>query len=204
MRNPWQAVTSLIGISAGALLWFWLAFGTQRAVCGDTVTSMFVAGAPWFAGLALFWASALAALQALRLRLLPAHLILSVVSGSIFHSVHQGTLHLWDGVDLSLSALAAILITQYQVLSYLYRRRLEPQQFRLALESAALLTGAGLAGVIVTDLLLSFIPCQPVPEFRAQWQYFARLSPVWFAIWGILPSFVTAWLYAGEKKLSRS
>lgn len=204
MRSIWQALAVLAATAAGAMLWFWLAFGTQRAVCGETITPMFVAGAPWFAGLALFWGTALAFLQASRLPLLPSYLILSFVLGSIFHTIHQGTLHLWDGVNLSLSALAAVLCTQYVVLSYLYHRRLEPQQYNLALQSAAELAGAGLAGAIITDLLLSAVPCQPVPEYRAQWEYFARLSPVWFSLWGVIPSLVSAWLYAGEKKLSRS
>ncbi|MGC8826815.1 MAG: hypothetical protein ACP5TV_07425, partial [Anaerolineae bacterium] len=150
------------------------------------------------------WGTVLAILQVSRLSLLPSYLVLSFVLGSIFHTIHQGTLHLWDGVNLSLSALAAVLCTQYVVLSYLYHRRLEPQQYNLALQSAAELAGTGLAGVIITDLLLSAVPCQPVPEYRAQWEYFARLSPVWFSLWGVIPSLVSAWLYAGEKKLSRS
>jgi hypothetical protein len=204
MRSIWQALAVLAATAAGAMLWFWMAFGTQRAVCGEAVTSMFVAGAPWFAGLALFWGAALAVLSVSHLPLLPSYLILSFVLGSIFHTIHQGTLHLWDGVNLSLSALAAVLCTQYVVLAYLYHCRLEPQQFRMALQSAAKLAGAGLAGVILTDLLMGTIPCRPVPEYRAQWEYFARLSPVWFSIWGVMPSLVSAWLYAGEKKLSRS
>ncbi len=204
MRSIWHALATMGSVAAGAMLWFWLAFGTQRAVCGETVTSMFVAGAAWFAGLALFWGLVLALLQVLRPSLLPFHLALSFILGSIFHAIHQGTLHLWDGVNLSISALTAVLFTQYVVLSYLYRRRLEPQQFGLALQSAAVLAGTGLAGAIITDLLLSAIPCQPVPEYRTQWAYFARLSPVWFSIWGVLPSLVSAWLYAGERKLSRS
>lgn len=204
MRSIWHALATLVSVAAGAMLWFWLAFGTQRALCGETVTSMFVAGAPWFAGLALFWATVLAGLRLFQPPLFPSHLILAFTLGSIFHSIHQGILHLWDGVNLSLSALAAVLISQYVVLSFLYRRRLKPQQFGLALQSAAMLAGAGLAGVVITDLLLSAVPCQPIPEYRAQWEYFARLSPVWFGIWGIIPSLVSAWLYAGEKKLSRS
>ncbi|MGQ9516013.1 MAG: hypothetical protein ACUVWB_10055 [Anaerolineae bacterium] len=204
MRSVWHALVTFVSTAAGAMLGLWLTFGTQRAVCGETVTSMFVAGAPWFAGLALFWAIMLAGLRLFQLPLLPFYLILSFVLGSIFHSIHQGVLHLWDGVNLSLSALAAILISQYVVLSFLYRRRLEPQQFGLALQSAAVLTGAGLAGVVITDLLLGAVPCQPIPAYRAQWEYFARLSPVWFSIWGIIPSLVSAWLYAGEKKLSQS
>lgn len=204
MRSIWQALATMGAVAAGAMVWCWLAFGTQRAVCGEAVTSMFVAGSAWFAGLALFWGLMLALRQVLHLSLLPSYLIFSFILGSIFHVVHQGTLHLWDGVNLSISALTAVLFTQYVVLSYLYRRRLEPQQFGLALQSAAVLAGAGLAGAVITDLLLSTIPCQPVPEYRAQWEYFARLSPVWFSIWGVIPALVSAWLYAGEKKLSRS
>lgn len=204
MRSIWQALATMGAVAAGAMVWCWLAFGTQRAVCGETVTSMFVAGAAWFAGLALCWGLVLALRQMLHLSLLPSYLALSFILGSIFHVIHQGTLHLWDGVNLSISALTAVLFMQYAVLSYLYRRRLEPQQFSLALQSAAVLAGAGLAGAVITDLLLSAVPCQPVPEYRTQWVYFARLSPVWFSIWGVIPALVSAWLYAGEKRLSRS
>ena len=191
-----QRYLKLAGIFAGvvisAMLWFWLPFGNYRVICDGVVQSLFLAGSTWFAALAVLW-GVIAVLVAAGIG--PRALRgagLALVLGSFYHTFHQGALSLWDGVDLPVSALGAIALTQPLILLYLRPLTEMAGKRSRALRVWLVLTAGGIIGVLGTQLLLLSVPCQPasVPvDFLTR---IVQWSIVWYSIWGILPMLITA------------
>ena len=51
--------------------------------------------------------------------------------------------------------------------------------------------------------LLSSIPCQPMSEYAGLFEDLVRWSVSWYLIWGVLPAFITALIYASENQPAR-
>lgn len=203
MRKIWRALAIFAGIGLASMLWFWLAYGGRHLVCAGQIQSLFIAGSTLWIVLAVVWAALSAFLIIWPARGTPRYALTAFLLGSVFHTFHQAVLPLWPGVNLALSALAAILTSQFVLLSYLYASRPASQQLSLAARAWATLSLAGLAGVLITSACAATIPCEMVPQFESFWQRLSRPSVLWFILWGVLPTFITAVLYAGEHKMSR-
>jgi len=198
MQRSLKFIGVFAGVGIGAMLWFWLAFGNYRVVCGEIVQSLFLAGSAWFAGLAVLWGGAALVLMAGRGPLLLRGAILSFALGSLFHTFHLGVFNWWIGVNLAVSALLAIAITQSPMIYYLYHLLPSSQPYRRAGVGWLAILGAGLLGVAGTQLLFLTIPCQVTSEYVDLGTRILQCSAIWYLIWGVLPSLVTAWIMAGE------
>ena len=204
MQRGLKFIGVFAGVGLSAMLWFWLVFSNYRVVCGEIVQPLFLAGSAWFAGLAVLWGLVALVLMAGRGPLLLRGAILSFALGSFFHTFHLGIFNWWAGVNLTFSALLAIATTQSLTIYYLYHLLPSPRQYRRAGIGWLAIIGAGVLGVAGAQLLFLTIPCQVVSEYVDWGTRILRCSAIWYLIWGMLPSLVTAWIMAGETQSERS
>ena len=202
-----QRYLKLAGIFAGvvisAMLWFWLPFGNYRVICNEAVQSLFIAGSSWFAGLAVLW-GVIALLVAAGVGPRWLHSAgLSLAFGSFYHTFHQGALSLWAGVDLAVSALAAITLTQLLTIYYLRPLTSMAGQPRRGLRIWVVLALAGAIGTLGTQWLLLTIPCDYVTEPVDFFTRATNWSVLWYAIWGILPTLITTIICTRQTPSSR-
>jgi len=193
---------AVLGIIA-SMLWFWLLFGGPRFLCAGSGQSLFIIGAGQFAALALLWGLGLAALLTFRARLTLLLPFWAFLAGSLFFTIHRA-IHTWRaGVDLSLSALAAIAISQSLALGYLRALRLDHRQFGRALMGCGIVGGAGLLGVLVTTLWRATIPCSASAPAQSAIVQFITGPIGWYLLCGVFPAGLTALLYASETQPPR-
>lgn len=204
MQRSLKLAGVFVGVVLGAMLWFWLVFSHNRVVCGDIVQPLFLAGSTWFVGLAVLWGVVGLLLAAGTGPLLWRGAILSLALGSFFHTFHLGIFNWWMGINLSISALMVIAVTQPLVIYHVYRARLPSRQYRRAAERWAAIAGAGLLGVMGTHLLLLNIPCQIMNPYLDLWTQILAGSVSWYVIWGVIPSLITAMIMVGEAQPARS
>ena len=202
-----QRYLKLAGIFAGvvisAMLWFWLPFGNYRVICDGVVQSLFLAGSTWFGGLAVLWGVIVLLVAAgVGPRWLRAA-GLALVCGSFYHTFHQGALSLWPGVDVSISALAAIGLTQPLLIHYMRPLPETAGRRRRALSAWLILTAGGAIGVLGTQLLLLTVPCELTIEHVDFLTRAVQWSALWYLIWGILPALITAIICAQKTHPSR-
>jgi hypothetical protein len=202
-----QRYLKLAGIFAGvvisAMLWFWLPYGNYRVICDGVVQSLFVAGAARFAGLAALWGViatfSAAGVGARGLRAFA----MSLALGSFYHTFHQGALSLWPGVDISVSALGAIIVTQMLMIHYLRPLTSTAGRWRHALRIWLPLALGGIIGTLGTQLLLLTVPCDVMSAPVDSLTRAIHWSVIWYAIWGVLPTLITAAICAQTPPSSR-
>lgn len=203
-----QRYLKLAGIFAGvvisAMLWFWLPFGNFRVICDGAVQSLFVAGSTWFAGLAVLWGMVVLLVTAGAGPVLLRGSALAVVFGSFYHSFHQGALSLWPGIDLSVSTLAAILLSQILILAYLRPLLGLAGRRGRAVSVWLTLSAGGILGAGGTQLLLLTVPCELTISYADFWSYAISWSVFWYVIWGVLPTLITAFICAQRTRPPRS
>jgi len=203
MQRILRALAVFAGVGIGSMLWFWLLYGGRRVVCGEVIQSLFVGGSTQLMTLAFLWAIIASLLWAFRHASPNTFIAWSFLLGSLFESFHQFSLNWLAGVNLSVSALLAIAIMQTLTLMYFYRQRLTDQGLLHALAGWGKLSVAGIAGILLTDLWLSTIPCQLEMLYFGFMARIVLNSVSWYLLCGVLPALITAVIYAGERQAAR-
>lgn len=202
-----QRILKYLGLFAAtvisSMLWFWLLFGGRDFACAGTGQSLFLTGAAPFGALAALWGLVAAGLAASRqVRLVPVPLWAFGV-GSFFDTFHRVAVSWWIGIGPSLSALFAILLTQMLTIVYLRKLGLRRRDFLGGLVGWGRVAGAGLLGVVLTTAWFLIIPCRLESPYSRGLAQLWQNSTVWYILCGIIPSGITALLYAGETQPSR-
>ena len=198
MPRTLKSLVTFAGVAIAAMGIFWLLFRQPAFTCSASQRTLFMAGLPQFIILATVWGALVGGPLSQPLKDGRRLLVWAYALGTLFHVLHIVTSTTPDGIDLSISALAAIGMAQTLLLIALRRPRLAHREFRKAVARWSLVMVVSLLGVVSANILLSTIPCSDPAPPRLTLAGLLFSSAGWYITCGVFPGLVTALIYANE------